>query len=343
MKKTVSILLALLMLLSLCACGASSGSTAAAEDMSYDTATSESYSRSSYSLEVAEEEYYSDADGLSASGADITADAGSDGSDTEINPDKIIYSAEATVETTDFDTTVSALSELIESYGGWVQSSSVSGANYYSQSRGYSSLRSAYYTLRIPSDRFSELMTGLSSLGNVPYTYTYSENVTSQYYDTQARLTAYETQETRLLELLEQAETVDDVITIESELTELRYEIESLQSTLNNYDRQVNYSTLDLTLEEVEEYTPETETGISYGRELWLALTGALKDTGEFFKDLLVFLVSALPAIAILTALFFLLRPVWKKARARRAAKKAEKAAAKTAKPDAAESAEPKE
>lgn len=335
MKKTVSILLALLMLLSLCACGASSGSTT---EPTTDSATAESYSRSAYSLEAADEDYSYDSNGLAAAGSDITADSGAetDGTGAEVNPDKIIYSAEATVETTDFDSTISALSGLIEDYGGWVESSSVSGANYYSKARGYSSLRSAYYTLRIPSDKFSELMTGLSTLGNVPYTYTYSENVTAQYYDTQARLTAYEAQETRLLELLEQAETVEDVISIESELTELRYEIESLQSTLNNYDRKVNYSTLDLTIEEVAEYTPETE--ISYGRELWLALTGALKNTGKFFKDLLVFLVSALPAIAIIAALYFLLRPVWRKARAKRAAKKA----AKSAKPDA-DSAGPKE
>ena len=91
-----------------------------------------------------------------------------------------------------------------------------------------------------------------------PIPHTYTENVTSQYYDTQARLTAYQTQEARLLEMMEKAETVEDIITIEEKLTDLRYRIESLQSTLKNWDRQVSYSTISLDVEEVQEYTPET-------------------------------------------------------------------------------------
>ena len=45
-------------------------------------------------------------------------------------------------------------------------------------------------------------MGSLSTLGNVPYSYTYTENVSAQYYDVQSRLTAYKTQETRLLEMM---------------------------------------------------------------------------------------------------------------------------------------------
>lgn len=327
MKKTLSLLLALLMLLSLCACGSSakfnSGATASepqAAAMDMAPAPDISMRNESYDMAVAEET------GFAAAGSTLMADGGSETpaeeNGADINPDKIIYSGDATVETTDFDATVAAVAELVKSYKGWIESSSVNGANYYSRSRGYSADRSASYTLRIPSERFSELMTNLSTLGNVPYTYIYTENVTAQYYDTQARLTAYQTQEARLLEMMEKAESVEDVIAIEEKLTELRYQIESLQSSLNNWDRRVNYSTLCLNIQEVQEYTPEKESKISYGRELWLALTGALKSTGNFFKNLLVFLVSALPAIVILAVLFFILRPVVKKAAMKKRAKK---------------------
>lgn len=325
MKKILSLLLALLMLLSLCACGssamqnASTSEPAALRSESYDMAAEEAgFAAAGNALAV---------NGRSAGSDSVESSAAGNGTEADINPDKIIYSGDATVETTDFDGTIASLSELVESYKGWIESSSVNGANYYSKARGYSSNRSASYTLRIPSERFSALMSGLSTLGNVPYTYVYTENVTAQYYDTQARLTAYQAQEARLLEMMEKAETVEDVITIEEKLTELRYQIESLQSSLTNWDRRVNYSTLSLRIEEVQEYTPEKEAKISYGRELWLALTGALKDTGNFFKDLLVFLVSALPAIVILVVLFFLLRPVVRKARSARRAKKAAKRA----------------
>lgn len=324
MKKTLALILTFLMLLSLCACGAASkgSDTAAATESMQEAPAAEapaaaaednSGGLASYSNFAADYDYAeAEEDGA---GGETGAEAG------EINPDKIIYSGEAQIETLNFDESIAGLMEMLEQYGGWIESSSLSGANYYSISRGNSGNRSAYYTLRIPSDKFETMMTSLSQLGNVPYTHTYSENVTAQYYDTQARLTAYETQEARLLEMMEKAETVSDVITIEEKLTELRYQIESLQSTLNNWDRQVNYSSLYVTVDEVGEYTPQPQQ--SYLQELWQALTGAFKDLGRFFKNFLVFLVSAIPTIIVLVVLFFIFRPIYRKVKARRKARKA--------------------
>ncbi|HIR86356.1 MAG TPA: DUF4349 domain-containing protein [Candidatus Limivicinus faecipullorum] len=319
MKKTLALILTFLMLLSLCACGAASkgSDTAAATESIQEApaaAAEDSYGGlASYSNFAADYDYAeAEEDGA---GGETGAEAG------EINPDKIIYSGEAEVETRDFDDSIAKLMEMLEQYGGWIESSSLSGANYYSISRGNSGNRSASYTLRIPSQHFETVMNSLSEIGNVPYTYTYSENVTTQYYDTQARLTAYETQEARLLEMMEKAETVSDVITIEEKLTELRYQIESLQSTLNNWDRQVSYSTLRVGVTEVGEYTPQPQQ--SYLQELWQALTGAFKNLGSFFKDFLVFLVSAIPTIIVLVVLFFIFRPIYRKVKARRKARKA--------------------
>lgn len=320
MKKTLALILTFLMLLSLCACGAASkGSDTAAATESIQEAPAAAADNgygglASYSGSYAADAEYEEAEEAGAGGG-TGAEAG------EINPEKIIYSGEAQIETLNFDESIAGLMEMLEQYGGWIESSSLSGANYYSISRGNSGNRSAYYTLRIPSDKFETMMTSLSQLGNVPYTHTYSENVTAQYYDTQARLTAYETQEARLLEMMEKAETVSDVITIEEKLTELRYQIESLQSTLNNWDRQVNYSSLYVTVDEVGEYTPQPQQ--SYLQELWQALTGAFKDLGRFFKNFLVFLVSAIPTIIVLVVLFFIFRPIYRKVKARRKARKA--------------------
>ncbi len=61
----------------------------------------------------------------------------------DINPDKIIYSADATLETTDFDTAVEKLGALIEQYGGFIESSSVRGVNIYN--RGSYGRRSGLY------------------------------------------------------------------------------------------------------------------------------------------------------------------------------------------------------
>ena len=309
MKKTLSLLLAVLLVFALCACG-SADSASSAPSAAYDMVSTET----AYPAEAPEEDY----GGFAVAGG-TQLETGS-GAAPEGSPEKLIYSASATVETTEFDGTIEKLSALVEQYGGFVESSSINGSNYYTQSRGYSSERYASYVIRVPSGKFSALMGSLSTLGNVPYSHTYTENITAQYYDTDARLTAYQTQEARLLEMMEAAETVEDLIAIEEKLTELRYQIESLQSTLKNWDRQVAYSTLDLEVQEVIEYTPESR--MSYGQELALALTNGLRRTGEFFKDLLLAIVGALPALVILAVVLAILIPVWKKHRKARRAKK---------------------
>ena len=167
MKKYYSFMLALIMIFSLCACGASVDSmkteAAPAEpmavaDMAYSMNAAGGFGMAE---EAAEAEFRGE-------------DGGSDAPETD--PEKIIYSADATLETTDFDATVAGVLALVEKNGGWVESSSVNGANYYNISRGNSYNRSAYYVLRIPGDKFQTLMNSLSELGNVPYTHVYTEN-----------------------------------------------------------------------------------------------------------------------------------------------------------------------
>ena len=318
------------MMLSLCACG-SSNSASSAKEARGEAA----YYAPEPAMPMAAEAAYDMAYEESGMGMANTASAKTSGSDTPAeNPEKIIYSADATVETTEFDQCLVNLDKLLAANGGFVESSSVNGSNYYDSSRGKVSRRTASYTLRIPSANFGGMMDALSTLGNVPYTHMYTENVTAQYYDVEARMKAYQKQEQRLLEMMDLAETVEDIITIEDKLTDVRYRIDSLQSSLNNWDRRVSYSTLSLTVQEVQVYTPEAVTKITYGQRLANAFKDSLKNAGEFFQDLLVFLVSALPTLVILAVLFFVLRPLLKKLHARgkaRRAKRAEERAAKKA------------
>jgi hypothetical protein len=350
MKRTgriLAILICALLLLNLCACdGLSSSRKNSGSDTSANTSYSYYYDYDD--MAVAEQSY----GGFSMSGmyapapaASSTAAGSSNGSSgsggnssktsddsSDLNPEKIIYSADATVETTQFENTISALEAMIDSVGGWVESSSVTGANYSSISRGSKTNRSANYTVRVPNDKFNEMMSSLPKLGNVPRSHVYTENVTSQYYDTQARLTTYQAQEQRLLELLDKAETVSDVIEIENELTEVRYRIESMQTSLRNWDRRVSWSTIQLTVNEVSEYTPEVQKG--YGERLKEALMEGLDNLSWYFVDF----VEALPVLAFFLLLLIILililkRVIWSPKRAeRRRARKEAKAAAKAAK-----------
>ena len=338
MKKTTALLLALLMLLSLAGCGRS---TSAAKTESY----APSYAPAAGMSYAADYDYYpleepamaaenASMGGLSSNGSSQYAGNQNNAEQNTTAPsagdiavDKIIYSASATVETTDFDDTIEKLEALIASYGGFIESSSISGNNYYHSSHGYASSRSADYRIRIPSRDFATLMNSLTELGNVPYSNTYTENITSQYYDVQARLEAYRTEEKSLLEMMEKADNVKDLLEIQEYLSDVRYRIESLQSTLTNWDRQVSYSTISLSLQEVEVYTPEATA--SYGQQLGLAIRRGLNSVGEFFRDLLLWLLEALPSLILLAAfvvlVVFLIRRLRRRAKERREKKYAPK------------------
>ena len=184
MRKITALVLCLLMALSLCACG-SSQSAKSESSGSYYASPAEApmpapaAANGLYAEEAAYDMAY---DGDSGFVTASTAARKESGSETpEENPEKIIYSADATVETTEFDQSIAELNAMLSECGGFVESSSVNGNNYYDSSRGNVSRRTASYTLRIPSARFSGVMAGLSRLGNVPYTYMYTENVTAQY------------------------------------------------------------------------------------------------------------------------------------------------------------------
>lgn len=325
-KKLTAVLLSCLILLSFAGCGSSSSYAKSSESYMPEPMEAPAAAYGGF-RDAYNDSYYA------AEEAEMPAEApGAAQNDAPaMDPEKIIYSASVNVETTEFEAALAKLDALVARYGGFVESSSLNGSNYYSQSRGYTSNRSADYVLRIPSARFSELMNSLSELGNVPYSHTYTENVTAQYYDVEARLNALRTQETRLLEMMEKAETVEDLIKIEDRLASLRYEIESLQATLKNWDRRVSYSSVTLTLTEVTVYTPTEEPG--YLSQLKEAVADGFAATGRFFKNLSLGLAEILPLLIVVAVLLLIFVPRMKKRRAAKKAKAAAKPAPKSAEP----------
>ena len=333
-KRLLSLVLALVMAAGLAGCGSSknSGSSYARED-SYETG----YYYGASAAEAAEPEAAYDSAYQTSTAA---AGTGIGNSNTQVPSavdmsEKIIYNADVTLETVSFDEALERIAEMVTEMGGYLESSSVSGSNYKSISRGQAGARSAHYTIRIPAARFGELIGTISGLGNVPYSNTYTRNVTTQYYDTQSRLDAYKVQEKRLLEMLAIAETVDDMLAIQRELTDVQYEIDSLTGTLRYYDNQVGYSTVNLSVSEVKEYTPEPTIQLTYWERMSKGFRESVHDTVEFFKELFLWFVTSLPwliplVVFICVAVALLRRRIAKnpeRAAARKARREAKRAA----------------
>ena len=292
MKKSLSIILAAaLMLVMLAGCAATANESAKSEEVYFE----EPSSTTAYSADMKTEE------------AELfTEDSALIASVQEQKPDmseKIIYTADAEVETTDFDNSVDNVYRLVDFYDGFIENSYVAGKNYDAEFYGYKSFRNASFTVRIPAKDFEGFKSSLETLGNVTGVSTFAQNVTTEYYDIHSRLVAYQTEEKTLLAMMEKTETVADMIEVEKALAEVRYNIESLQSTLKNMDNKVDYSTVNINLREVRELTRVTETPKSYWQELGDGFVYSLGSVGRFFKNAFREIVTNLPVILLIAAI----------------------------------------
>lgn len=284
-KQLFSLALALFVLfsLTLTACGRSKAPSEAA-----DYSTAQTYP---------EEAPRPEAQDKAVSQTELSPTAGES---IALSPEKIIYSGSAELETMDFDAALEGLETLLADAGGFIQSSSINGTDFYTQHGGGRNLRTAEFVLRIPVTHFPGFQESLKSLGNLPYSSTNAENISMQYSDTESRLNALKIKEERLLHLLSQATNMEDILAIETSLSDVRYEIDSLSSQLRNWDSLVSYSTLRVAIREVTLYTEDSTDTLSYGQQLQEAFVRSLKAMARFFKDLLKFLVAASPTLVLL-------------------------------------------
>ncbi len=211
---------------------------------------------------------------------------------------KIIRTADMTIATQRYDESLAALRGSCEELEGWVESSS----ERVSSSTG---LRTANLTLRIPQTALDGYLAGADGLGRITARSEYTEDVTASYQDTQARLDTQLALMERLQALITESGDLSDLLALESQIADTQYQIDALQSSLNRTDRQVTYSTVNVTLK--EEKTAElTDTTVSFGERL----TSALRLGGEvfvgFLADMAVFLLAALPFIGIVAAAFLI-------------------------------------
>ena len=171
---------------------------------------------------------------------------------------KLIRTVELNLETENYDSLMEGLEQEIQRLGGYIEYKDAYHGNYNSRSNGYRN-RHANITARVPAEKLDEFTGKVAEIGNITYESESVEDVTLQYVDLSSHKKMLLTEQERLLELLENAGTMEDIITIESRLSEVRYQIESMESQLRTFDNQVDYSTVHIYVEEVEHYTPQPE------------------------------------------------------------------------------------
>lgn len=314
LQKTALLLAAVLLALGLSACAGGS-SAANSPEAAYDAAPQAApgvYSEglAGEDLYAREEESYSD-DAAPAEGGEAGA---SPTLTAPADERKIILNAYLTVESLEFDKTLQALQRACDEAGGYISATDLSG----SAEKG---TRTANITYRIPAEGYAAFVQSAGSAGNLISRNESSNDVTSQYVDIESRLKSLRTQEERLLALMEESGSLEELLMVQDQLTDVQYEIESYMATQRSLDGQISYSTVTVYLSEVKEIT-ETEPD-SYWARISRAFSESWKNAATFFQDFSIVLVYMLPALLILGVLALVIVLLARRAAKRRREKQA--------------------
>lgn len=318
MRKWKVLLLAAGLGLALTGCGGNSKSMEYATD---DAAPAADYGSSGtgylsdgiYSYAASENGYDQEAAAVAEEPAESPEEEmeGSESPEVADTQRKLIKNVNLEVETEEFDTLLSTVEQKTEQLGGYIEESyTYNGSEYQGRKN-----RNANLTLRIPAEKLSAFLSEVAEVSNVISRNDSVTDVTLQYVDMESHKKALVAEQNRLLELLEQAENIEDIIAIESRLSEVRYQIESMESQLRTMDNQVSYSTVYLSIEEVKQLTPVKEQSI--GEKIVTGFWKSLVDVGTGLLNFGIGLIIGLPYIllwgVIIVIAVLIFRAIFKK------------------------------
>lgn len=294
--KTLSLVTVLFILVfTFASCGASSSMGMAKDEAYFDSYSSNTYvSGSDIEYDVVLEAEKLAADGYYSKAESMTEAPTQGEAKDPLDGRKIIKTVNVVSETKELDAAIASVESTVASLGGYVQSSNTYGKSYESYSN-----RRANYTLRIPAENLEAFMSTVGDMLNVTSKTEKVDDITDTYTDIQARLTTLKTEETRLLELLAKAEKLADVITLEERISSVRYEIESYEARMRNYNTLIAFSTVNIEIAEVIDYTPEPVKDPTFGERVGKAFSESWKDFAENSKDFAVWFVYALPTLLV--------------------------------------------
>lgn len=217
---------------------------------------------------------------------------------------KIVYYGSFSIRTKNFDADYDSLLASLEQMGGYIESSSMSGSK---PEKWNENGRSASLTLRVPSGKFSEFTGLLGDLGETISSSVSGEDISLQYFDTETKLKTLRARETRLLELLGKATTMEDIVALEKALADVSYEIQMLETSLRDYDSLIDYSTVTIEMQEVNQVAEVSPPDESIGARISNAFYSVLNVLADFGEFLLVFFIGGAPIILPLAAVVVLI------------------------------------
>ncbi|MEG2315702.1 MAG: DUF4349 domain-containing protein [Clostridia bacterium] len=221
---------------------------------------------------------------MADSGTSLTGDAANQGQ-------KLVRTADVTIRSTAFEQDSQKVQTLLSTLGGYVE-------NFYQYGDTTDgSSRSVTLSMRVPSDKLSEFLTGVEGIGRVINRSESTTDMTVQYTDNEVRLNTLRAKMTRLNELLAKAENVSDLVEIESAIADTQYQIDSFETSQRDIDRRVDMSAVSVTVQEETPSQSAAAADKSLGERISAALNASVIWLGDFFRNMVVFVVMILPVL----------------------------------------------
>ncbi len=236
-------------------------------------------------------------------GTSFQPDANQTGTAVQSPDRKIIRTYTVEGETKVYDETIASLNTSIAAHGGYIGESKVTGASYDYSGSKYS--RQAYFSIKIPAENLDAFISQVGGMINVTSSYSNQQDISESYYSIEARIKTLETERDSLLAMMASINTATDYdfwYTLQKKISETEQQIAEYQAIIRTYDGQVAYSTVNLTLREVIEFTQLEEEEPTFFERISKAFTESWTSFGEGCMDLAVFLVYAFPTLLVIAA-----------------------------------------
>jgi hypothetical protein len=237
------------------------------------------------------------------------ADSLAGGSGTTINATnavlaerKMIWTASLNLEVENFNNALNNIDSILTGIG-FVSNTNINSSNVYVDGK-LKTVKNGTLVLRVDKTQFQSVINKLRGVGDVSNETTNGQDVTDQFVDIESRLRLLKLEQEKLETYLAKTEDLDTIFKLETRITDIRYEIESLTGNLNKLSSLVDLATINISMN--EKYPGSEKKPVTFGEELLNSLKDSLKSVVEFLGDFLIFIVAALPVLVVI-GLFVLL------------------------------------
>lgn len=219
---------------------------------------------------------------------------------------KVVYNASFAFAVTDFDNISERVTSLVETHDALIARSTLDADP--------GRPRSQTWTVRVPVARYGAFVEAIGSLGELQSKNEESREVTAEYFDLETRIRNKRVEEERLLKhLAESTGKLDEILTVEREISRVRTEIEQFEGQFQVLQDVIALSTVTLTASELQSFIPPDSP--SFGIEVQRAWSGTITTVVDVLKGIVLIAVAATPWCLVIGPPVIVIGWLWRRMR----------------------------